>query len=363
MRLPRVGPAAYARFVARFGAPEAVFAAGEDGWRAAGLGSEWVARLRAPPWRQVDEDLRWLEAPERHLLLQGQPDYPALLAQIVDPPPLLFVTGDPAALHTPAIAIVGSRRPTPEGQRTAFDFARTLARSGLTIVSGLAIGIDATAHEGALAGDGLTVAVCGAGPDRIYPARHTALARRMLAEGALVTEFPPGTPPLPANFPRRNRILSGLTHGVLVVEAAERSGSLITARLAADQGREVFAVPGSIRNPLARGCHRLLRQGAVLVETASEVLAELPALGRQLDVVPASSPPSPGVPDVDPALPAPSQRTLQAMGFEPVSVDVLVARTALTVDALSSILLELELQGHVLAIPGGLYSRVVQGSE
>ncbi|MDY6812266.1 MAG: DNA-processing protein DprA [Pseudomonadota bacterium] len=361
MRLPRVGPAAYARFVARFGTPEAVFAAGEEGWRAAGLGPVWVERLRAPPWQQVDQDLRWLEAPAHHLLLQGQPDYPALLAEIPDPPPLLFVTGDPAALHTPSIAIVGSRRPTPEGQRTACDFARALARSGLTIASGLAIGIDAAAHEGALAAQGSTLAVCGAGPDRIYPARHAGLARRIVAEGALVTEFPPGTPPLPANFPRRNRILSGLAHGVLVVEAAERSGSLITARLAAEQGREVFAVPGSIRNPLARGCHRLLRQGAVLVETASEVLAELPALGRQLE--PASPAPAHVVPAADPTLSAPARHTLQAMGFEPVSVDVLVARTALTVDALSSILLELELQGHVLAIPGGLYSRVVQGSE
>ncbi len=340
-----------------------MFAAGEDGWRAAGLGPAWIERLRAPPWRQVDDDLRWLEAPAHHLLLQGEPDYPALLAEIVDPPPLLFVTGDPAALHAPSVAIVGSRRPTPEGQRTAFDFARTLAHSGLTIASGLAIGIDAAAHEGALAAGGITVAVCGAGPDRIYPSRHAALARRVSAEGALVTEFPVGTPPLPANFPRRNRILSGLSHGVLVVEAAERSGSLITARLAGEQGREVFAVPGSIRNPLARGCHRLLRQGAVLVETPDEVLAELPALGRELDVAPPSPAPSPAVSGLDPALPAPSQRTLQAMGFEPVSVDVLVARTALTVDALSSILLELELQGHVLAVPGGLYSRVVQGSE
>jgi len=211
----------------------------------------------------------------RHILTLHDPAYPALLKEIADPPPLLFVRGDPAVLSRPQLGIVGSRNPTPGGRSLAEDFARSLSRCGLVVTSGMALGIDAAGHRGALRGGGTTLAVAGTGPDRIYPARHRDLARAIVEQGAIISEFAPGTPALPSNFPRRNRIISGLSLGVLVVEAACRSGSLITARLAAEQGREVFALPGSIHNPLARGCHHLIRQGAKLVEDIEDIVEEL----------------------------------------------------------------------------------------
>jgi len=291
------------------------------------------------------------------LLRLGGPGYPRQLAAIADPPAWLHLRGDPAVLSAPAIAIVGSRRPTPAGRATAFEFARQLAACGLVVTSGLAAGIDAAAHRGALATGGTTVAVCATGLDRTYPESHAALAAEVAARGALVSEFPPGTPPLPHHFPRRNRIISGLSLGVLVVEAQHRSGSLITARLAAEQGREVFALPGSIHNPLARGCHRLIRDGARLVETVEEVVA-----GLQADLFAALPEPLPQPPAGQAVSAGPLDREckilLNACGFEPVDVDTLVARTGFTAASVASMLVMLELRGEVEPSAGGTYCRL-----
>jgi DNA processing protein len=291
------------------------------------------------------------------LLHRGRPGFPAQLEAIPDPPETLHLRGDPAVLAAPGIAIVGSRRPTPAGRATAFEFARQLAARGLVVTSGLAAGIDAAAHRGALAAGGLTVAVCGTGLDRTYPEGHAALARDIAARGALVSEFPPGTLPLPHHFPRRNRIISGLSLGVLVVEARYRSGSLITARLAAEQGREVFALPGSIHNPLARGCHRLIRDGARLVETVEEVVA-----GLQADLfaaLPATAAQPRGT-EANSAGPLDreSKILLNACGFEPVDVDTLVRRTGLAAASVASLLVMLELRGEVEPSAGGTYCRL-----
>jgi len=307
------------------------------------------------PWQRVDQDLAWLAGAGNHFLAIDSPDYPALLADIADPPLGLFVHGDPAVLTLPQLAMVGSRNPSNGGARTATDFARHLAGAGLAITSGLAVGIDAAAHEGALAADGVTIAVTATGLDRVYPARHRELAHRIAGRGALVSEFPPGTAPLPGHFPRRNRIISGLSVGTLVVEAALRSGSLITARLALEQGREVFAIPGSIHNPLARGCHALIRQGAKLVETADDIAEELAALFgglSQQSVAAAPAAPS-GDRLADPAY----RQLLDALGYDPLTVDGLVARTGFTANTVSSMLLLLELEGHVSSSPGGFFTR------
>ena len=309
--------------------------------------------LRRPDWRRVEQDLAWLEQPRNHLLRLDDPRYPSLLRQIPYPPPLLFVHGDPDCLRLPQLAIVGTRNPTPLGRETAQRFAAHLAEFGLLITSGLALGIDAAAHQGALAGGGRTIAVMGTSLDRVYPAQHRDLAHAIAERGALVSEFPVGTSPAAGNFPQRNRLISGLALGVLVVEAAAQSGSLITARLANEQGREVFAIPGSIHNPLAKGCHALIRQGAKLVETADDILEELGTLAATtrevvFPVAAASSE----------ALDEEYRQLLVAMGDEPVSIDLLVDRCGLTAEALSSMLLILELQGYAAAIPGGLYSRL-----
>lgn len=305
----------------------------------------------------MEADLEWLEGAGCRVLILNSPEYPPLLAEIPDPPPLLFVRGDPEVLAQPQLAVVGSRHPTPGGAGNAFEFARYLAARGLVITSGLAAGIDSRAHEGALAAAGLSVAVAGTGVDRVYPAGNRKLATELTLEGAVISEFPLGTGPARGNFPRRNRIISGLSMGVLVVEAARNSGSLITARLASEQGREVFAIPGSIHNPLARGCHALLREGAKLVETAADILEEIGPnllyLGRENhDQTPAdASRPEEEVDD--------DYRTiLESMGYDHVSVDLLVERTGLTAEAVSSMLLLLELKGWVAPVAGGLYTRL-----
>ena len=293
--------------------------------------------------------LTWLSQPAHHLVTWTDDDYPALLRQIPDPPPALYVLGDRAVLSHPQLAIVGSRNASAAGRENARAFARHLAGAGLAITSGLALGIDGAAHRGALEAEGgATVAVAATGLDRVYPPRHRELAHEIAARGALVSEFPLGTPPRAENFPVRNRLISGLALGVLVVEAAAGSGSLITARLATDQGREVFAIPGSIHSPLARGCHALIRQGAKLVETANDILEELGALAR----IAREARPLP----VD--LPAPQRQLLECLGHDPASVDQLVERSGLTVEAVSSMLLELELQGLVEAGAGGNYQRI-----
>lgn len=332
-------------------------AAGASGWResALGLKAGTVAFLQDPPWDRVDAELEWQQQQGNHILTLADPAYPTLLREIAGAPPVLYVHGLIECLLMPQLAMVGSRNPTPDGSENAFEFARSLAASGLAVTSGLAIGIDTEAHRGALSSGGLTVAVAGTGLDRVYPARNRELAHRIADRGALVSEFPLGSAPQKGNFPRRNRVLSGLSLGTLVVEATLRSGSLITARLAMEQGREVFAIPGSIHSPLAKGCHRLLRDGAKLVEDAEDVLEELgPLANVALDsaVAPASDA-EPAVPEQDPEY----QILLDAMGFDPVPVDCVVERSGLTAETVSSMLLILELNGSISAMPGGLYSR------
>ncbi len=354
------GPQLYQRLTAELGSAVAVFDARPETLSRLEVPRSVVAGMRNVDQCQIDASLRWAEADDCHLLTPESAHFPALLDNLSDPPFLLYVRGDPVALQTPQIAIIGSRNPTSGGLQNAEQFAHHLAAGGLTITSGLALGVDSAAHSGALRAAGRTVAVMGTGPDRIYPSVNRDLARRILESGgALVTEFPPGTSAKPGHFPRRNRLISGLSAGALVVEAGVRSGSLITARLALEQGREVFAIPGSIHNPLARGCHLLIREGAAkLVETAADIMHELPALlGAGLDPRKASR----AREDEDgksETISADHARVLEALGHDPVPMDILLQRIGLTPAELSSILLILELQGRVTAMPGGRYARV-----
>ena len=324
----------------------------------------WLAVARVPGLQAgsqdslIDRHLRWLEHPAHHFLPRGSPRYPPLLANVPDAPAGLLVRGDPDVLSLPQLAIVGSRNPSPSGHDIARQFAAQLARSGLAITSGLAIGIDAAAHRGAIEGGGKTVAVCGTGLDIDYPRANAVLSEEIASGGALVSEFPLGTPASRSNFPRRNRIISGLSLGTLVVEAAVRSGSLITARLAGEQGREVFAIPGSIRNPLARGCHKLIREGAQLVETPEDIFAQLGPLTAALaHATPISGETTESTAVLCPTLDKGYEILLDALGFEPASVDVLIARTGLKADEVASMLLILELEACIDACPGGLYVR------
>jgi len=327
-----------------------------------GLDDAVIRALRHPDRGAVEADLAWAEAPGRGILCWDDPAYPEALRDIPDPPIVLYHLGDASLLAGPWLAMVGSRNPTPDGARNSHAFAAHLARAGLGIVSGLAAGIDTAAHEGALSVGGITCAVLGTGPDIAYPSSNDGLMARIAERGIVISEFPPGTPARRDHFPRRNRLISGLAAGTLVVEAARQSGSLITARLAGEQGREVFAMPGSIHNPMARGCHRLIRQGAKLVESADDVLSELAgALSRWLPgaaetvTTPRTAPRS--------IEPDPEYHALhEALGDGPVTMDALVARTGLTTDVLSSMLLIMELEGQVRALPGGTYMRITAGS-
>ena len=341
--------------LAHFGTAAAVFAADRAELRQLDLPAASLDALRQPDWRRVEQDLAWLERPGNYLLQQDDPRYPPLLRQITYPPPLLFVHGNLESLRAPQLAIVGTRNPTPLGRDTAHHFAAYLAGAGLAVTSGLALGIDAAAHQGALSGNGLTIAVMGTSLDRIYPAKHRDLAHAIAENGALVSELPTGTPAMAENFPRRNRLISGLAMGVLVVEAALQSGSLITARQALEQGREVFAIPGSIHNPMVKGCHALIRQGAKLVETASDILEELGSLAAFVSDSPEISATAPAVPET---LDEEYRQLLLAMGDESLAIDSLVERCGLTAEVVSSMLLILELEGYVAAVPGGLYCRL-----
>jgi len=296
-------------------------------------------------------ELDWLESPRNRLLSQTEPEYPPLLREIASAPPLLFVCGDVESLRQPQLAIVGSRNPTMAGCENARAFSEALVRAGLVVTSGLALGIDACSHEATLAAGGSTVAVAATGLDRVYPAAHRNLAHAISAQGALVSEFPLGTPPRREHFPRRNRLISGLSLGVLVVEAAVRSGSLITARYAGEQGREVFAIPGSIHSPLARGCHALIRQGAKLVESAQDILEELGPLAQSSREMFTRKPVR-----QQPESTAAAE-FLEVLGFDPVDIDTLINRTGLTAGAVSSMLLAMELQGLVESRPGGKFQR------
>ncbi|MGH8561041.1 MAG: DNA-processing protein DprA [Nevskiales bacterium] len=359
LHAPDIGPITGAHLVTRFGSALAVLEAGRGAWVEAGLGTAAQQALATPDEARLATDLDWLSQPGHYLIAWDDPRYPPRLKQTDGAPLLLFVVGDPEVLALPQLAIVGSRNPTPVGLENAQAFAENLARAGLIITSGLALGIDGAAHRAALNSQGLTLAVCGTGLDRVYPARHRELAHNIAQHGALVSEFPPGTPALAGNFPRRNRLISGLSLGVLVVEAALQSGSLITARLAGAQGREVFAIPGSIHNPLARGCHRLLREGAKLVESAQDILEEIgPLLGNRIPPIAGERGMRHTGSSVDTEeRDADYVRLLEAMGYEPARVDQLVERTGFAADAVASMLLILEIQNEVALAPGGAYQR------
>lgn len=357
-RAPRVARGVLLAAVAAAGSVEGLLRWPPRQLVAAGIDARAAWSLANPAREALRADLATCRRLGLSVLAPHSPRFPPRLAAIADPPNVLFVRGDPAVLQADQLAVVGSRQPTALGERTARDLAYTLSKSGLVITSGLALGIDAAAHRGALEAAGRTIAVCAAGLDVRYPREHTPLAGRIAGCGALVSEFPPGTPPLRNHFIRRNRLISGLSLGVLVVEAARRSGSLSTARLAGDQGREVFAVPGSIHSPLSRGCHELIRHGAALVEDARDVLSELKltdsihALG-QARAEPARRRTQRG------ELHNPAEILLDALGFEPTSVDALIASTGFSGEQLSALLLELELGGRVAAAPGCRYRRIL----
>lgn len=347
-RLPGVGGRTQRELLEHFGSLESIFSAsrGQLDKVLVGKSAAIEALLDGPHSQSLEHEFDWLDQTDHHLLTWTDNDYPPLLREIPDPPLVLYVIGRREVLSHPQIAIVGSRNPSPLGRENAQAFARSLAGAGLTVTSGLALGVDGAAHRGALAAGGVTIAVTGTGLDRVYPARHRDLAHQIAEHGALVSEFLLGTPPLPENFPIRNRLISGLSLGTLVVEAALQSGSLITARLATEQGREVFAIPGSIHAPQARGCHALIRQGAKLVETAQDVLEELGPLANVTRYL---------VPEKDgtaTSLSPPMAALLQQIGHDPVSIDALIERSGLTAEAVSSMLLQMELSGLVASCPG-----------
>lgn len=358
---PGVGPAAARRLLAHFGLPDAIFAASVGSLTP--VAGEALARALAAPATDAQRAAAaaaaaWLAAsPQHRLLTLADAAYPQGLLAMPDPPPLLYAAGRLELLAQPALAVVGSRSATRQGEATAEAFAAQLARAGLAVVSGLALGIDAAAHRGALkaAADGApasTVAVVGTGIDVVYPKANRQLAEQVRRDGLLLAELPLGTPALAHNFPRRNRLIAGLARGVLVVEAALRSGSLITARLAAEQGREVFAIPGSIHSPVAKGCHKLIKQGAKLVETVQDILDEL-----RIDATAAAGNSDGDAPD-DGELSAPARRLLAALGHDPVDLDVLAERSGEEVGTLTALLLDLELAQHVERLPGNRYQRL-----
>ena len=341
-----LGGASIRQLLAACGPPQQVLATGilelqryvspEIASAIAGGGNEVAARGA----------LGWLADPANHIVALGDEDYPQLLLQIPDPPPLLYVKGDCALLNRFAVAIVGSRNATAQGMANAEDFARALSDAGITVVSGLALGVDAAAHRGGIAGRASSVAVVGTGLDVVYPARNRALAHALAERGALVSEFPLGMPALASNFPRRNRLISGISRGCLVIEAALQSGSLITARLANEQGREVFALPGSIHSPLSKGCHRLIKQGAKLVDDVNDILEEFDFARSGAGV------------DPRPAPDAAAAGLLEILGHDPCGVDALTARAGLTADTVNALLLELELSGLIEKLPGNKYQRI-----
>ncbi len=347
--IPGLGGETQRKLLTAFGLPESIFSASYSSLHSV-IGDKAVRLLLETDNQPgIAAALEWANGENQHIVTLADPEYPQTLLEIPDPPSLLYVRGRIELLNHPILSIVGSRNPTPQGILNAERFSAALAESGLVIASGLALGIDAAAHRGALGAGGDTIAFIGTGIDRIYPARNKELAHEIGVRGAIVSEFPIGTPVIASNFPRRNRLISGIARGVLVVEAALESGSLITARLAAEQGREVFAIPGSIHSPQARGCHRLIKQGAKLVDAAQDILEELDWL---VPVATGADNRRPG--DTQPE----TNLLLTHMGFDSCSVDELVDRTGLTAEELSVMLLHLELEGCIACLPGNRYQRL-----
>ncbi|CAB1277292.1 DNA-processing protein DprA [Candidatus Nitrosacidococcus tergens] len=359
-RTPGIGNKNFSYILEKYSTPATVFSNLD---KLSDLSAKILHSLHKPDWEGVTRDLEWVEQqPNRYILTLADKDYPPLLKEIADPPPVLFIEGNPELLSLPQLGIVGSRNPSPNGKETAHQFAYSLSRSGLLISSGLAVGIDTAAHQGSLASNLPTIAIVGTGLDRVYPARNRDLAQKIRENGALISEFSIGTPPLAQNFPRRNRIISGLSLGILVIEAATQSGSLITARLAAEQGREVFAIPGSIHNPLSKGCHQLIREGAKLVETAQDIIDEVKSLVGFIAANNQSYLDSSNNENLQ-NIESEYRNVLNNLGYDPLPIDVLVERCQLTVEELSSILLMLELQGFITALPGGCYIRCDRGDQ
>ncbi|MEZ5537239.1 MAG: DNA-processing protein DprA [Thiolinea sp.] len=377
-RAPGFGGASIQRLLSHFGSVHTALDSSDQELGKAGLNATKINLLRSTKPEDAHIDLDWLEGGKsRHILLPDYPDYPNLLSNTRSAPPLLFAVGNTSLLNDPQIAIVGSRNPSSGGRDNAYAFASHLAQNGLCITSGLALGIDAASHEGALENGGSTIAVVATGLDIIYPSANRKLAERIAAEGLIVSEFPIGVRPQAKNFPRRNRIISGMSVGTLVVEAALRSGSLVTARHAMEQGREVFAIPGSIHNPMARGCHQLIRQGAKLVETATDILEEVSAQLQDFllaDTTPdisiatpppikqpkqsSSQPPATRQPEAEYSPDSDERLILDVLGHDPVPVDQIVLKTGLTIEEVSSMLLMMELQGYITACGGGHYMRL-----
>ncbi len=361
---PGLGRSTARRLLKAFGSAEHVLAA-EESVLGGLVGADVAQPLkRGDPQDgiRLDATRRWLDASTdlapHDIVVLGEPRYPAMLLATADPPLLLFTRGRVALLNQPGIAIVGSRRATPQGMDNARMFARFMSERKLTVVSGLALGIDGAAHEGGLAGEGSTLAFVGTGLDRAYPTSHAALTRRVAEQGLVASEYPLGTEPLPHNFPRRNRLIAGITHGTLVVEAALESGSLITARMALECGREVFAIPGSIHSPQSRGCHRLIQEGAKLVETGQDVLDELRIGARDAPGRATLSGAQPSLFATSTIAAGPPEDALRAaLGHDPVTFDALAARTGLPPHELAARLLDLELAGAVQRLPGGLLQR------
>lgn len=383
IRAPHLGGGKLVRLVEAFGGIERLFTSGKSALRTAGLDQETIRYLESPDTDLLEADERWLAGPSRHLVAWGDDDYPDLLAGISSPPAALFVAGEPSTLWQPQLAIVGSRNPTSGGLDNARDFAAEIARRGFVVTSGLASGIDSACHDAAMDAGAKTIAVTGTGLDQVYPASSRRRAGRIARNGALVSEFPPGTGARREHFPSRNRIISGLSLGVLVIEAGLNSGSLITARLGSEQGRDVFALPGSIHNPMSKGCHRLIREGARLVETVDEIVEGIAPMAGNLALalearLAEGRKPSVDKPRPDPKM-APSQhanangatsdrptpdhsdpdyqRLWDKLGFDPKPVDRLVEQSGLTAREVSAMLLMLELKGAVEAHPGGAFSR------
>ena len=346
--IPGLGNESYRKLLSAFGDPEQIFATPYAALKQI---------VREPVARSISNGIdlastcitnEWLAQPNNHVITLADADYPKALLQIPDPPPLLYLKGQRKLLNQASLSIVGSRNATPQGMKNAEAFALSLSNSSYCIVSGLALGIDAAAHRGGLNGNASSLAVVGTGLDIVYPARHRALAHELAEKGALLSEYPLGTPAIAGNFPKRNRIISGLTRGCLVVEAARQSGSLITARFAVEQGKEVFAIPGSIHSPLSKGCHDLIKQGAKLVECAQDIIEEL---GHPVST--ASSPS-----DACTEISSTDHPLLNHLGYETADIDSLAGRSGLTADRVCAMLLELELEGRVASLPGGLYQRI-----
>ena len=355
LRASGIGPITFQKLISHFGSSSAALNASQQQLSNFGLRQNSVASIKRPAWDDIERELEWSAEDNHFILTTTDPRYPRLLKSLVGHPAILYVMGEVDLLNHLQIAIVGSRNATTGGLDTASAFAKHLAQQGITITSGLALGIDAAAHQGALLETGGTIAVVGTGLDRMYPAKHKKLAQQILEQGAIISEYPLGTSAKAEHFPQRNRIISGMSLGTLVVEAAKRSGSLITAREASNQGREVFAIPSSIHNPMARGCHQLIREGAKLVETADDILNELgPLIHESMAHNPNTETNTNNNAQLDPEY----QQLIHAMGYDPISIDQLVNTTGLTVAAVSSMLLLLELDGHIATSPGGIYTRL-----